>query len=738
MLNKISSLPICRANSAPKAELLRETEEITGKTDDRLVRIAALNLKNKITGLLGSKRIVFTGSVGVGKSTAISSLLGLLFTKDVQRSGREVKVIGTLLPRGKGRTTLGDVIIKNGKGIVKIIPFSKDELKTLIEDYVEFLLSYTTEEQGNYAIPLEFINLFNRILGFTGKEREKREKILAFCKEKEKEKLIEEVKSSLELEKRVETREVNFSFSDEKDLKEVAEFIDKVNKGLPYKEEIYPFPKRIEIEVPELAIDLKGYEIIDTKGLEKDLVKALGSSLFVERLYNLLSDPKNFILLCSTFVDAPNPYIVNLLENYKNIKGEDKAKELSERTVILLLAKGEENYNVDEESEDPEDKKKFEVRERLIKEGLPEFSENVYVCNSIGGERLADYHDLASSSENFWSFLNNKIIEPRYKNVEGKILSELEKLKAKTITTEEEEETLLKLLKDLKGFFSQKASGISGEVEEKVRDYFLALKRRTPTIMAINRNRLDRRGKFMDYNVYQQAVGSPTMIRLLNFARRMVKERLAGLKEKAAANNNEKYLQVLSSVEDLIVDSLEQRGIRKATEDYEDLMHGREPFWKKVSSEWGKGAGYTQRVINWWEEEGSFSEFEGFLQKRIEEVFSNLGAEEKGFIDPQKTQPSQRHHNVNTKLVEAVDSGDLETVKNLLTDGADVNAREDDGTTALIWAARYGSLEIVKALLLHGADVNAENKYGDTALSIAEAEGHPEIVQLLKQAGTRK
>ncbi|WP_396912397.1 ankyrin repeat domain-containing protein [Mycolicibacterium sp.] len=72
-----------------------------------------------------------------------------------------------------------------------------------------------------------------------------------------------------------------------------------------------------------------------------------------------------------------------------------------------------------------------------------------------------------------------------------------------------------------------------------------------------------------------------------------------------------------------------------------------------------------------------------------------------------------------TRLHYAAVDGKLEEVRQLLAEGADVNAREDSGWTPLHFAANQGNLKVTEALLAAGADVNAVNDEGKEPLFCA-------------------
>ena len=60
------------------------------------------------------------------------------------------------------------------------------------------------------------------------------------------------------------------------------------------------------------------------------------------------------------------------------------------------------------------------------------------------------------------------------------------------------------------------------------------------------------------------------------------------------------------------------------------------------------------------------------------------------------------------ELVEACRRGDLEQVKSILSEGADVNAKTENGMTAVFFALEAGQKDVFEFLLSRGADINAK------------------------------
>ena len=121
--------------------------------------------------------------------------------------------------------------------------------------------------------------------------------------------------------------------------------------------------------------------------------------------------------------------------------------------------------------------------------------------------------------------------------------------------------------------------------------------------------------------------------------------------------------------------------------------------------------------------------------------------------------PQAKDQNGKTALMYAMGNRGLGAAAKLLAKGADINASDKEGRTPLMYAitmaahdpirllfedevkkkkeAKERYQELITFLISQKADVSAKDSAGNTPLSLATAQGQTEIVQMLKQAGAK-
>uniref|UniRef100_A0A4W3J8R0 Ankyrin repeat domain-containing protein 11 n=1 Tax=Callorhinchus milii TaxID=7868 RepID=A0A4W3J8R0_CALMI len=100
-----------------------------------------------------------------------------------------------------------------------------------------------------------------------------------------------------------------------------------------------------------------------------------------------------------------------------------------------------------------------------------------------------------------------------------------------------------------------------------------------------------------------------------------------------------------------------------------------------------------------------------------------------------KDKVNKRNERGETRLHRAAIRGDARRIKELISEGADVNVKDFAGWTALHEACNRGYYDIGKQLLAAGAEVNTKGLDDDTPLHDAANNGHRKVVKLLLKYG---
>ena len=91
----------------------------------------------------------------------------------------------------------------------------------------------------------------------------------------------------------------------------------------------------------------------------------------------------------------------------------------------------------------------------------------------------------------------------------------------------------------------------------------------------------------------------------------------------------------------------------------------------------------------------------------------------------------------NTIWNYVISGGNIDIIRLLIENGADVNAKDGDGRTLLMIAAYNDdkNIDIIRLFLDMGLDINAKDKDGETPLMRAAREGNIDIARLLVEKG---
>ncbi len=90
---------------------------------------------------------------------------------------------------------------------------------------------------------------------------------------------------------------------------------------------------------------------------------------------------------------------------------------------------------------------------------------------------------------------------------------------------------------------------------------------------------------------------------------------------------------------------------------------------------------------------------------------------------------------LDQELIAAAKANNPPLVKELISRGGNVNAKDSIQDSAFLYAGAEGFNEVLQLTLAAGADVASINRYGGTALIPASEHGHVETVRILIAAG---
>lgn len=279
-----------------------------------------------------SHALAFIGAVGVGKTTAICHLLGL-----VNEDGE------ALLSTSSGRTTLCEVEIKSSnRAAITVDPLSEDEVHAYLFEFIDSIDQRQTgsasSERESVGLSSEFERAIRNMIGLTVKRNrrpdgkvESRDDAHELLKELgSANAFLDEAIKRLDLPNRT----IVELICEEEPQFWIKEQFARINHGRAAN---VPMPRRIIIEVPWKLCDQSDLDIrvIDTKGLDGNVER--------EDLDNQLKSPRTAAFVCSRFNDAPEQSVQALLLHMIET---GLSTQMEKETGLLVLDREEEASKV--------------------------------------------------------------------------------------------------------------------------------------------------------------------------------------------------------------------------------------------------------------------------------------------------------------------------------------------------------------------------------------------------------
>lgn len=331
--------------------------------------------------------LVFVGPSGAGKTTVISSILGMYY---IDEDSRLVQVMHS--DEG-GRTTPCTIeIIPSDKTALEIIPKQKEEIESIINEYCHFI----TKKGG--SVPEEIRSIMKKWVSKADRDE--------FKKTKDIEKAKEEISKAINLDSILSDSLKIECTGDVKDevFKEINTALNKVRKGnlqtfiIPDK--IILYVKREYINVPREVS-----KIVDTRGISSETAKNTNSIVGRKDLDEYVRQENAIVIYINEFASVEKPVVEFYLDKLTSYRTEPE--DLIKFMVLIntwnesIESKVEDKEEIEEFIED----KKFEFMNAVV------LDENDEVfANESSRDRYKYIKDVIEKSEG--EMANFVIYEP--------------------------------------------------------------------------------------------------------------------------------------------------------------------------------------------------------------------------------------------------------------------------------------------------------------------------------------
>lgn len=563
-------------------------------------------------------QIAFIGEVGVGKSTAISFLYGLLDPSSPTADLKERVVLET----GGGHTTLCEVNIRRGPSFGIIVQSQSDEeMRNLVSDFcaATWLRRVATEGQKNESVNVseEVQRALRNMSGLTVKRerdangrttsRDQAAELAAQCATEEE--FRTRVIERMNLERRT-RREIWIEDAGSKlAMQQLRKLFRDINNG---RLGDVPMPASIDLLIPGFGSEVSGLSVsaVDTKGLDEIVVRA--------DLDARLKDSRTHVVLCSTFNQAPSTSVQLLLDHLRNAHG---VRIDTGKVSVLALPRDDEAMAVKDDGGEPpiDDQDGYNLKCDQILRTLASGDGN------FAGVPILFFNAKKDDAAKVRSELIDQVVNLR-KAYEDRLLEEC----AAADEVVRNHETLaftaaVQAVADQLSNFLGAHSSIPPRVRQPSAELIEAMGgiRYASTIWAMTR----RNGEYYNFSVSHQVGAGGAKDALLRS--RTWFEKLQGVLDTLKQDNDlELASKTIKQVEASAAGwrrAFAEAARTAAVEVYRGPLEADVTLWSKCASQWGQGPGFKGRVErlirDWFEAQTE-------LNQKLEGVMASLWEEE--------------------------------------------------------------------------------------------------------------
>lgn len=583
--------------AAQQLQALSASDDVSGSFQRRLDEyqeelqyLASLVQKREHT-------VAFIGSIGIGKSTAICRMTGL----EVHEGDSPAQPV---LEAGAGGITVCEVHLQTGPQYgITVEPCSDEEIRQHVADFADHISHAGAQGSGDDAdaseadgqgISREIERAIRNMAGLRLRKEKIEGKTIRRDDAKEMaqryestREVVVEVLSRMELHRR-DTRHIWYDPSTGKaPLTWLKETFEAINNGRLAE---FTLPKRIEVVVPVRLLEATDLttRLIDTKGIDRTAARA--------DLEMHLHDPHTLAVLCSSFNNAPGAEARLLLTRAR----EAGIRNLALKAAVVALPRPEEAMAVKDDGGE---------RVESAEEGYELKGDQVATALEPLG--LADLPvGFFNAREDAPSAIQEFIVKQlqRVRNEFSRRLEQATENIQEVIRNREREQTqaiIREAAAQLKNWLTQNAE--CPPVKQQLQASLISelVKAHASTIHAAVR----RGGDWPNLN-YSNELGHGARVLAANSLGRSLKAFQAVAENLRTNPDYSMAVPLVSQAEKVMLAAFDgvlakMRLLGEML--FEEEMRRDAIFWRNCEDEWGRGAGYRDRVVNrskqWFDDE---------------------------------------------------------------------------------------------------------------------------------------